>query len=109
MPEIPKRGEIWRVDLGYLGKVRPVLVLNIPFLDHERALAIVVAHTTSLRNTRFEVALKHPALKQGAFDAQQIFLVSPSKFEARLGVLTPEQMKQIENVIAAVLGLSLRD
>ena len=57
MPEIPKRGEIWRVDLGYLGKVRPVLVLSIPYFDHERALLVVVAHTTSLRNTRFELVL----------------------------------------------------
>jgi len=49
-----------------LGKVRPVLVLSVPFLNHERALCIVVPHTTSLMGTRFEVAVNHPVLKAGA-------------------------------------------
>ncbi len=48
LPRI-QRGELWRVDLGYLGKVRPVLVVSVPFLAHERTLCIVVPHTTSLR------------------------------------------------------------
>jgi hypothetical protein len=30
-----QRGEVWLFDLGYLGKVRPVLVLSVAFLDHE--------------------------------------------------------------------------
>jgi mRNA-degrading endonuclease toxin of MazEF toxin-antitoxin module len=54
LPRI-QRGELWVVDLGYLGKVRPVLVVGIPFLDHERTLCIIVPHTTSLLGTRFEV------------------------------------------------------
>jgi hypothetical protein len=37
LPRI-QRGELWTVDLGYLGKVRPVVVVGIPFLDHERTL-----------------------------------------------------------------------
>ena len=54
LPRI-QRGELWLVDLGYLGKVRPVLVVSVPFLDHERTLCVVVPHTTSLIGTRFEV------------------------------------------------------
>ena len=50
LPRI-QRGELWLVDLGYLGKVRPVLVVSIPFLDHERTLCIVVPHTTSVIGT----------------------------------------------------------
>lgn len=34
----PQRGEIWLVDLGYVAKVRPCLVLNIPIDDNDRAL-----------------------------------------------------------------------
>jgi mRNA interferase MazF len=72
MPLPPiQRGELWVVDLGYLGKVRPVLVVGIPFLDYERTLCIIVPHTTSLLGTRFEVAVNHPALGKGAFDVQQ--------------------------------------
>jgi mRNA interferase MazF len=51
-----------RVDLGYQGKVRPVLVVSVPFLDDERTLCIVVPHTTSLRGTRFEVSVHHSAV-----------------------------------------------
>jgi mRNA interferase MazF len=105
--DIPKRGEIWRVDLGLAGKVRPVLVLNIPFSENERALFIVMSHTTSVRGTRFEISIKHPALKEGAFDAQQIFLLPPVKFERRLGELTAEQMRKVESLVIALLGLDV--
>ena len=40
LPRI-QRGEIWLVDLGYLGKVRPVPVVSVPFLEHERTLCIM--------------------------------------------------------------------
>ncbi|WP_333144514.1 MULTISPECIES: type II toxin-antitoxin system PemK/MazF family toxin [unclassified Microcoleus] len=35
----PERGEIWLVDLGYTAKVRPCLVVSIPALNQDRALA----------------------------------------------------------------------
>lgn len=45
------RGEIWLADLGYLGKVRPVLVLSIPPGDQDRAPVSYVIRTTSTRGT----------------------------------------------------------
>jgi len=108
LPRI-QRGELWRVDLGYLGKVRPVLVVSIPFLDHERTLCIVVPHTTSLRGTRFEVSVQHPALSAGAFDVQQTAAVQAIKFIQRLGTLNAEQMALVERVLAQVLGLKLAE
>ena len=106
LPRI-QRGELWLVDLGYLGKVRPVVAASVPFLDHERALCIVVPHTTSVINTRFEVILTHPALKAGAFDVQQTAAVQAVKFVRRLGALNPEQMVAVEQALADVLGLKL--
>jgi len=35
LPRI-QRGKLWRGGLGYLGKVRPVLVVSVPFLENER-------------------------------------------------------------------------
>ncbi len=35
---IPKRGEIWLADLGFVAKTRPVLVLNKPFSDSDYTL-----------------------------------------------------------------------
>jgi mRNA interferase MazF len=60
LPRI-QRGEIWLVDLGYLGKVRPAVVVSVPFLDHERTLCIIVPHTTTRIGTRFEIDIKHPS------------------------------------------------
>ena len=45
------RGDIWLADLGYLGKVRPVLVLSVPPNDEDRALVTYVIRTTSMRGT----------------------------------------------------------
>lgn len=106
LPRI-QRGELWRVDLGYLGKVRPVLVVSVPFSDNERTLCIVVPHTTSLRGTRFEVSVQHPALSGGALDVQQTAAVQAVKFIQRLGTLDDQQMGIVEQALARVLGLKL--
>jgi len=42
----PDRGEVWLVDLGYVAKVRPCLVVSIPTLNQDRALVTLVPHTT---------------------------------------------------------------
>ncbi len=106
LPRI-QRGELWIVDLGYLGKVRPVLVASIPFLDHERTLCIVVPHTTAVMGTRFEVMVSHPTFEKGVFDVQQTAAVPATKFMRRLGSLSPEQMRKVETVLAQLLGLKL--
>src|SRR5437764_9796838 len=68
----PKRGEVWLWDCGMAEKVRPVLILSIPFADKERSLVSVVFHTTALRGSQFEIQIPVPFLKTGAFVAQSI-------------------------------------
>ena len=101
-----KRGEVWLIDLGYAAKTRPCLVFSIEAEDDDRALTTVVAHTTSVRGTRFEVSLPIRFLKQGAFDAQNMISVSHSKFVRKLGSLTNGQMEQIEDAVKHWLNLS---
>ena len=74
MPD-PNRGEVWLVDLGYVAKVRPCLVISIPAADEDRALATLVPHTTSVRGSRLEVAIKVRFLREGAFDAQNLVTI----------------------------------
>lgn len=102
-----QRGELWLVDLGYLGKVRPVFVASVPFLDNERTLCIIVPHTTSVIGTRFEIEISHPALQQGVFDVQQTAAVQAAKFVRRLGALDALGIARIERGLAAILGLEL--
>jgi len=75
----PNRGEVWLVDLGYAAKVRPCLVASIPAEDEDRALTTLVPHTTSLRNSRFEVQLKVRFLREGGFDAQNLVTIPHAK------------------------------
>lgn len=75
----PFRGEVWLVDLGLAAKVRPALVLSVPAGESERALVTLVPHTTSLRNSCFEVLLPVQFLRSGAFDAQSLVTIPHAK------------------------------
>lgn len=101
----PERGEVWLVDLGMAAKVRPCLVLSIAALDSERALATTVAHTTSSRGTRFEVAIRTHFLRAGVFDAQNLVTVPHAKCIRRLGRLDGPQLLSVEKAVRDWLGL----
>ena len=64
---MPKRGEVWQVDFGITAKVRPALVISVPYGDDDRALVGVVPHTTAVRGSQFEVPVSVKFLRQGAF------------------------------------------
>ena len=101
----PERGEVWLVDLGMAAKVRPCLVLSIPVLDNERALATSIAHTTAQRSTRFEVPIRVHFLREGVFDIQNMITVPHAKYIRRLGKLTDAQLQMIENLVRLWLHL----
>jgi mRNA interferase MazF len=104
MPEA-QRGEVWLVDLGLAAKVRPCLVLSVPVAEHDRALITVVAHTTSPRGSRFEVAMTTRFLRPGVFDAQNLVTIPRAKLLRKLGVLSATQLATVEAAVRAWLGL----
>ena len=105
MPK-PNRGEIWLIDLGMVAKVRPCLVLSTPALVQDRALVTVVTHTTSTRNSRFEVFIEARFLNSsGVFDAQSIITVSEAKLLKKLGNLLPYQLSTVEDAVRQWLKL----
>jgi mRNA interferase MazF len=101
----PNRGEVWQVDLGLAAKVRPCLILSIPYEEEERSLVTVMAHTTSPRSSRFEVNVKANFLRPGVFDAQNILTIPRAKLLRKLGVLAPSQMAAVETAVRLWLGL----
>lgn len=101
----PTRGEVWLVDLGMSAKVRPCLVLSAAIGDSDRALLTMVPHTTSVRETAFEVAVPTSFLKAGAFDAQGLVTVPVSRAIRLLGKLHPDQMRSVELAVCHWLGL----
>ncbi len=101
----PNRGEVWLVDLGYAAKIRPCLVISIPALDQDRALATLVPHTTSSRGSRFEVNVEARFLHLGVFDAQNLVTIPHAKLMRKLGVLSATQMATVEDTVRFWLGL----
>src|SRR5689334_25182026 len=101
----PNRGEVWLVDLGMTAKIRPCLILSIPVLDQDRALATALAHTTSVRGSRFEVEVKANFLRPGAFDAQNMVTIPYAKLMRKLGVLSAVQLIKVEDAVRLWLGL----
>ena len=100
-----KRGEIWLADLGYAGKVRPVLILSVEPGDADRALVTYVIRTTSMRGTGYEVPHSARGMKPGVFDAQGIGTTDRNHFLRKLGVLEEAIMLQVEGKTRAWLGL----
>ena len=101
----PNRVEVWLVDLGYAAKVRPCLALSIGAADEDRALTTLVPHTTSTRASRFEVAIKVPFLREGAFDAQNLVTIPHAKLIRKLGMLQSVQLSSVEDRVRFWLGL----
>ena len=103
MPSV-RRGEIWLVDLGMVQETRPVAILSVAFLDHERAVVTYVPRTTLIRNTRFEVAHQARGFDPGAFDAQGVGGVPVTKLIRLLGTLDAMTFQQVEIAVKSWLG-----
>ena len=103
---MPERGEVWQVDFGTVAKVRPALVISVPYADADRTLIGVVPHTTSTRGSQFEVAVGARFLGEGAFLVLGIQAFPPKYFIRRLGVLTPAQIQSVEDALLLWLGIT---
>lgn len=93
------------VDLGMAAKVRPALAIKVPVEDIGRALVTLVPHTTSPRQSRFEVAVSVPFLRVGVFDAQNLVTIPHAKLVRQLGKLTGAHLSSVERAVCLWLGL----
>ena len=91
-----QRGEIWMLDLGFAGKVRPVLVVSVPFLDHEKTLVTYVPRSTKIWGTRFEVSHTARNFTPGVFDVQSIGSAPAISFIRKLAVADGPLLSQVE-------------
>ena len=100
----PRRGEVWLVDLGMAAKVRPALVMSVPAADTDRALVMLVPHTTSPRQSRFEASVSVAFLRPGVFDAQNLITIPHAKLIRVLGVLGNAHLAVGERAVCLWLG-----
>jgi mRNA interferase MazF len=101
----PSRQEVWLVDLRPDGKIRPCVVINTAISHIDRAIMTIVPHTTAVRGTAYESPSEVFFLRPGAFNGQGIITVSVRRAIRILGVLTTEQMQQVERVVCKWLDL----
>jgi len=76
----------------------------VPFDDEDRALVTFVMHTTSLRGSKWEVAVSVPFLKAGAFLIQSVETFPVATGIRRLGILPAEQFDRVESAVLRWLG-----
>jgi mRNA interferase MazF len=101
----PRRGEVWLFDLGMTAKVRPVLVVSVEYGDSDRAIVTVVPHTTEVRKSPFEISVKVPFLRPGAFLVQGVSTYPKAWAIRKLGAVKPDQMETVAKGLAAWLGI----
>ena len=104
----PSRGEIWLVDLGMVEKIRPALILSGACADADRDLITIVPHTTTLRGSRFEIAVTLPFLKPGAFLVQSPATLPSPRALQWLGRMQPADVSRIESALLAWLEIKAR-
>ena len=72
--------------------------------ENDRVLTTIIPHTTSTRDSRFEVRSNVRFLRPGAFDAQNIITIPSVKLIRQLGTLPDDQMSDVELAAKRWLG-----
>lgn len=99
-------GEVWIIDLGMAAKVRPCVILTDRPKDDDLDVFKVIAHTTALRGSHWEVPIEKPFLDiDGAFDVQRVATVASSKSERKLGILSAIELGLVLDRLAERLGI----
>ena len=103
----PHHGEVWRVDMGMTGKIRPTVVLIADNLDAPRSLIIHIPITRQNRGSQLEVPLGHlPFLEpESVANVQAIGSLPSVRFEKRLGALPPTELKAVKAALAKACAL----
>jgi mRNA interferase MazF len=105
----PKPGEVYWVDLGVAAKYRPLMVVSREDSQAERALAICVPLTTSIRGGNYEVPVPRvrwmPGPAQGVANVQGISSVEHHRLERRAGRFEPAVIEKVRKAISWMLDL----
>jgi mRNA interferase MazF len=85
------------------------LVVRVAFGDSDRSLITVVPHSTHLRGSPFEMAVRVPFLKPGAFLVQGVTTFPTVRALHRLGSLQTEAFDKVFGGLLCWLGYFRED
>lgn len=103
----PKLGEVWMVDTGMAGKIRPVVVVLDDSVAVERSLIIFVPITSQNRGTKLEVPLGHVRFlnPESVANVQAVSSLPRTRFERKLGLLSAGDLDKIRAAVRLAFGL----
>ncbi len=106
----PRPGEVYWVDLGIAGKVRPLMVVSREDPEAPRALAVCVPLTTQARGGNYEVLLPRvrwlPGADQGLANVQGIASVELHRLKEKAGRFESGVLARVREAIAWMLELT---
>ena len=106
----PRPGEVYWVDLGLKGKLRPLLVVSREDPDAERALCTCVPLTTQIRGGDCEVAVPRvrwmPGSDDGVANVQGLTSIENHRLERRAGRFESRVTLAVREKIAWLLELN---
>lgn len=103
----PKFGEVWMVDMGITGKVRPAVVVLDDKVPVERAIVVHVPITSQNRGSALEIPLGHLRFltPESVANVQGIGSLPKTRFERKLGTLPAADLKRIQAALRIAFGL----
>ena len=103
----PKVGEVYMLDLGFEGKVRPIVIMSREDPAAPRALSLFVPLTKESRGSQYEVAMPRvPWLKlQSYANVQGIGAVGHHELTDRRGRFEAAVVSKIQDAIRWAFAL----
>jgi mRNA interferase MazF len=78
--------------------------MSVPYEETDRALVTIVPHTTSLRGSRYEIAVDVPFLRPGAFAVQSMATYPNVRAVRKLGTLRAADFNRVLSGLLSWLG-----
>jgi mRNA interferase MazF len=102
-----KRGDVVLVDLGYVAKVRPCVVVSISKADSRRNMSVVAPLTTEIRGGECEVTFPKPRwlAEESVINLIGLVGVDNAKITRMLGSLPTNSLNAIDVVLVHLFGL----
>jgi mRNA interferase MazF len=103
----PKVGEVYMLDLGYEGKVRPVVIMSREDANAPRAIALYVPLTKESRGSQYEVTMPRvPWLKLQSYgNVQAIGSAGFHELTDKRGRFEPAVVSKIKEAIRFTFDL----
>ncbi len=114
---LPRRGEVWAIQFdpsvgAEIQKVRPAIVVSVQSVG--RLPLRIVVPITDWKPTyatlpwflRIPATSQNGLTKESGADAFQVKSLSNTRFVARLGALTDEQLNRVAAAIALCIGFT---